>query len=49
LIARFGYAEDGSENIVGGVVLFAGLFAGLGVTEAVPVFGPAYSGREPVR
>jgi hypothetical protein len=37
------------KNIVGGVVLFAGLSAGLGVTDAVPVFEKAYSGRDPVR
>jgi hypothetical protein len=32
------------KYIVGGVVLFVGL----GVTETVPVFDSAYSGREPV-
>jgi hypothetical protein len=37
------------KNIVRGVVLFAGLSAGPGVTETVPVFDSAYSGREPVR
>jgi hypothetical protein len=41
------------KNFARGVVLFAGLSArlsaGLGVTEAVPVFGSAYSGREPAR
>jgi hypothetical protein len=37
------------KNFARGVVLFAGLFAGLDVTEADPVFGSAYSGREPVR
>jgi hypothetical protein len=37
------------KNFARGVVLFAGLSAGLGVMEAVPVFGSAYSGREPAR